>query len=457
LSGSQPKAPGSAGGYLLEPLSNSGPIFSFYGDDFTGSTDALESLSISGVPCVLFLGVPEGRVLASFRHYRAVGPAGESRSQSPEWMSSNLPAAFGWSKDLGAPIVQYKVCSTFDSSPEIGSVGRALEIGQDVFGSRCVPVVVAAPRLKRYVLFGNLFAADGSTIYRIDRHPSMRNHPVTPMRESDLRLHLARQTRQRIALIDILALNSSDADRSYDTILRESPDVVIFDGLDDRSLRESARLIWTGRQTSPLFAVGSSGLTFGLIDYWRSAGALVPEALEHKAAKTDRLIVVSGSCSPVTERQIRWALKCGFAGMRLDVAQLASADGINDARESVPAQALNHLQQGRSVVLYTALGPSDCGRTELREELGTQLGILLRDLLRRSGVKRAVIAGGDTCSHAGKQLGVHALTLQAPLEPGVPLCCAHTEEAALQGLELVFKGGQVGPDQFFETVLRGRR
>jgi uncharacterized protein YgbK (DUF1537 family) len=440
----------------MEPLSNSGPIFSFYGDDFTGSTDALESLSISGIPCVLFLGVPEGRVLASFRHYRAVGLAGESRSQSPDWMSSNLPAAFRWLKELGAPVVQYKVCSTFDSSPEIGSIGRALEIGQEVFGSRCVPVVVAAPRLKRYVLFGNLFAADGSTIYRIDRHPSMRDHPMTPMRESDLRLHLARQTRRKIALADILTLNSPDADRSYNAILRESPDAVIFDGLDDHSLRESARLIWTRRQTLPLFAVGSSGLTFALIDYWRSEGTLVPEALEPRAAKADRLIVVSGSCSPVTERQIRWALRCGFAGMRLDVAQLASADGSQEARESVLAHALGHLQQGRSVVLYTALGPSDCARTELREELGTQLGILLRDLLRRSGVKRAIIAGGDTCSHAGKRLGVSALTVQATTEPGAPLCRAHTEDPALQELELVFKGGQVGQEQFFETVLSGQ-
>ena len=108
----------------------SGRLFSFYGDDFTGSTDALEALAANAVPSVLFLDPPEERMLERFGDCRAIGVAGESRSRSPEWMSENLPEIFRGLRRLGAQLCQYKVCSTFDSSPQFGSIGRALEIGQ---------------------------------------------------------------------------------------------------------------------------------------------------------------------------------------------------------------------------------------------------------------------------------------------------------------------------------------
>src|SRR5207248_3951223 len=102
---------------------------------------------------------------------------------SPEQMEQTLRPAFAALKAIGAPIVHYKVCSTFDSSPQIGSIGRVIDLGMEVFGARFVPVLVGAPLLGRYCVFGNLFARCGaeSKPYRLDRHPSMRWHPVTPM------------------------------------------------------------------------------------------------------------------------------------------------------------------------------------------------------------------------------------------------------------------------------------
>ena len=159
------------------------------------------------------MGIPDDRVLPRFANCRAIGLAGESRSQSPDWMSRELLRAFRWLRSRGAPICQYKVCSTFDSSPEIGSIGRALELGQDVFSSSWVPVVVGAPHLRRYVAFSNLFAAGDGAIHRIDRHPTMHCHPVTPMDESDLRRHLGRQTTRRILALDLEALSAPMAPR----------------------------------------------------------------------------------------------------------------------------------------------------------------------------------------------------------------------------------------------------
>jgi uncharacterized protein YgbK (DUF1537 family) len=437
---------------MMDALPDGGPLFSFYGDDFTGSTDSLEALAINGMESVLFIGTPEEAHLHRFRHCRGIGIAGESRSQTPEWMSCHLPGVFRRLRQFGAPVCQYKVCSTFDSSPETGSIGRALEIGQEVFGTRSVPVGVAAPSLKRYVVFGNLFAAGDGVIHRIDRHPTMRRHPVTPMHEADLRLHLGRQMKGEIALVDLLALAAPDAIARLDAVLSERPAAILFDGLDQNSQREAARLIWSRRSQPQMFMVGSSGLTHAMIDYWRAEGWIAAAPPIAGAGAVERLVVVSGSCSPVTERQIRWAEGHGFDGLRLEL----SRSGDERVRNAVLDRALGSLCAGRSVVLYSALGPADFRPDVGRDELGCYMGVLLRDLLLRSGVRRAVVAGGDTSSHAGRQLGLYALSMSAPLVPGGPLCLGYADDPRLDGLEIVFKGGQVGPDDFFGIVLNGK-
>jgi 3-oxoisoapionate kinase len=418
-------------------------LFSFYGDDFTGSTDALEALAANGVKSALFLEPPNEDRLAAFSDCRAIGIAGESRSRRPEWMSANLPAIFESLKAYGAPICQYKVCSTFDSSPQIGSIGRALEIGRAIFQAPWVPVAVAAPHLMRYVLFGNLFAEGGGQIYRIDRHPTMRHHPVTPMDEGDLRVHLGRQMEGEIGLLNILALKSADPEGALASLVETGPDAVVFDGLDEAMLEVTGRLLWRQRPSAQSLAVGSSGLTHALIRYWRRAGMIPDEFRPATASSVDRLIVVSGSCSPVTEMQIRWALSNGFIGVRVD------------PDERLPGDATAHLAAGRSVVLYTALGPQDCGSAVRGEKLGRYLGEMLRELLRRTDVKRVLIAGGDTSTHAVRQLGVEALTFAAMTTPGAPLCRCHSANLEVDGLEVVLKGGQVGPRDYFDIVRRG--
>ncbi len=423
------------------------PLFSFYGDDFTGSTDALEALAANGVPSVLFPNPPDESMLAAFPDCRAVGIAGESRSRAPEWMSANLPPPiFHRLKAFGAPICQYKICSTFDSSPETGSIGRALEIGREIFRTPWVPIAVAAPHLQRYVVFGNLFAAGAGGIHRIDRHPTMRHHPVTPMDEGDLRRHLARQMEGPIALLDILAMQSSDPEAALSAILQAQPSGVLFDGLDEASLEVAGRLLWTRRPAPQTFAVGSSGLTHALIRYWRKAGIIPADAAPCRADPVDRLLVASGSCSPVTEAQIRRALGNGFEGLRIDPAA-----GVRDA---ILDQAAACFSSGRSVVLYTALGPQECRGSVRGEQLGCYLGDMLRDLLLRTGVRRILIAGGDTSTHAVRQLSIDALTFAALTTPGAPLCHCHSKTAA-NGLEIVLKGGQVGPEDYFERLRGG--
>jgi len=178
-----------------------GPLLAYYGDDFTGSTDAMEAMTAAGVPTVLFLEPPGAELRARFPQARCIGLAGSSRGRSPQWMDAELPKAFSALAALDAPILHYKVCSTFDSAPTTGSIGRAIDLGVRHRPGRWSPTIVGAPRLKRYQVFGNLFAAVDGVGYRLDRHPTMSRHPVTPMGESDLRRHLAAQTARRIELV----------------------------------------------------------------------------------------------------------------------------------------------------------------------------------------------------------------------------------------------------------------
>jgi uncharacterized protein YgbK (DUF1537 family) len=136
----------------------------------------------------------------------------------------------------------------------------------------------------------------------------------------------------------------------------------------------------------------------------------------------------------------------GFATWRLEGAGPWSAQA---------AKALEALRSGRSVVLYTALGPKTQDK-KYGEKFGAALGVLLHGLVLSSGVRRVLVAGGDTATHSVKQLGLDALTFAAPLVAGVPLCRA-SATSQLDGLELALKGGQMGPEDFFANVRDGRR
>jgi 3-oxoisoapionate kinase len=426
-------------------------LYCYYGDDFTGSTDVLEQLSVNGVSSVLFLNTPTPAQLARFSDCQAIGFAGDARSRTPEWMNANLPAIFNRMRELAPGIVQYKVCSTFDSAPHRGSIGRALEIGRKIFGTPTAPIGVGAPHLGRFLVFGHLFAAAGSEVYRIDRHPTMAHHPATPMHEADLRLHLAKQTDLPIGLVDLRAFQAGKVTEAFRLQAAAGAGAVLLDGLDAAMLQQAGEMVWN-LEKQPIFTIGSSGLTAGLIAHWRSTGVLAAEATFAAAIPTDPILIISGSCSAVTAAQILWAKRQGYACVELDAAELAS--GGPQAIEAALQAGLHPLRSGRDTVLYTALG-APSGTTH-GQELGATLGRLLLKLLQQTSVRRVVLCGGDTSSHAVQQLNLTALTFAGPLAPGAPLCRAHAEEVTgLDGLELVLKGGQIGPEDFFGIARRG--
>jgi uncharacterized protein YgbK (DUF1537 family) len=443
-------------------------LLTFYGDDFTGSTDAMEQLTLAGVRTVLFVEPPTPAQLKRFPNLKALGVAGMTRTMAPEVMAKVLCPAFQKLKKLGARHVHYKVCSTFDSSSRIGSIGCALEIGLEIFRAPFVPVLAAAPALGRYTIFGNHFARFGigsdGEIHRLDRHPSIGRHPVTPMMEADLRSHLAKQTKKKIALFDILKIElpESESFAELKKILAQRPDGILFDALDAMHLQRIGKLVDKfASKNRPLFSIGSSGIETALAG--RRDG--LPQRpgnwlLRGPRPQTKQLLIGSGSCSPVTSRQISWALKRGFAEVALDSKKLATRNGDTEVRRAIEL-AIKYLQSDRSVIVHTTRSGADGFiasklKNKTAEVLGTGLGKVLRGALGRTEVRRLCIAGGDTSSFVARALGIEALEMSAPLTPGAPLCKASAAGSPADGREFVFKGGQVGVENYFGILKRGR-
>ena len=134
------------------------PLVAWYADDFTGAAAVMEVLTFAGLPSMLFLEPPTAEQLARYPGLKGVGVASTARTQSAEWMKGELPGIFAQLEALKPALVHYKVCSTLDSSPQVGSIGCAIEIGAVQWAPAAVPVLIAAPKMRRYQSFGHLFA-----------------------------------------------------------------------------------------------------------------------------------------------------------------------------------------------------------------------------------------------------------------------------------------------------------
>lgn len=467
----------------LHPSLRNNPVFlGFYGDDFTGSTDVMEALALNGIPTALFLHPPTPHEIQAFRlkntvsgpetDLAAVGVAGISRSLSPPEMDAELPPIFDQLSQIDSTFFHYKICSTFDSSPQVGSIGHAIDLAYPYFPSDYIPLLVGAPSLNRFCVFGNLYArVDGKT-YRLDRHPTMSRHPVTPMHESDLRRHLGMQTSRPVRLMDLFAL---EADYSVQQsvlkeILTEPGEYLLFDTYRDQHLLAVGRIIWENRKDSRQLLVGSSGTEYALCQYLQQQGLLEQPAPPTSPGKAEPVIVMAGSCSPTTGQQLQWAVQRGFADIRIRSELLVSPDDRAEEMQRVEDLALHSLGKDQPVALYTALGPDDpsiAATHQRKAEAGMEQtptssllagaqGKILKSLLAQSGVSRVVSAGGDTSGYIARELGIYALETLMPIAPGVPLCTAHAREERFDGLQIAMKGGQNGKTDYFESIVYGR-
>jgi uncharacterized protein YgbK (DUF1537 family) len=452
-------------------------LLAYYGDDFTGSTDALEFLTLAGVKTVLFLRKPEQKDLDRFPGIQAIGLAGKSRSMSPLEMEAELFPAFENLKGFEPAHFHYKVCSTFDSAPHIGNIGKAIEIGSEVFNQKTVLVSPSAPHLGRFCIFGNLFARMGTIgngeIYRIDQHPSMSKHPVTPALEGDLTIHLAKQTEKSISLINLITIEKGTKD-VLETVANNKADILFFDGFNLEHLRTIGSVFNQLATEKTLFSVGSSGIEMALGLAWTAEKSIVNKIEFEPSGEVSPLLVLSGSCSPVTSKQIEYALENGFLEIALE-SNVVDIQNQAAIIKRIVSEIIVNFENGKSTILHTSTGSNDpriaetesyfmekgVAINEIQKQCskiyGSVLGQITKEVLKAVKIKRILFAGGDTSSYAASELDILALEMIAPLAPGAPLCRAISDNKWVNGIEMNFKGGQVGTADYFIKVLKGEK
>ncbi|RXT53758.1 hypothetical protein B6S44_15365 [Bosea sp. Tri-44] len=424
-------------------MAGEAPHYGWYGDDFTGATDTLATLAEAGQRALLFLRIPTSQQLASAGPLDAIGIAGATRAMAPDAMARELDEAGRFFAALGVGLLHYKCCSTFDSAPGIGSFGAAARALRPYFPNPLLPVIGGQPNLGRYCLFGNLFAAAGAggTVHRIDRHPTMSAHPVTPMGEADLRRHLAAQGLKRVSLVDYRSYDGDGAGPALATALAEEPEAVLFDVSHPSDLVAIGALLRARMSARPMLAIGASSVAQAFAGFPQAAQPAMPKLARSESG--GNLLALVGSLSPVTRAQVDLAE--GYERIAIDPARLTGEPAYIEA---LRAEALARLAQ-RNVMLITdkpAGAPGETGK------VAAATGALLRDIMNEARIARLVVAGGDTSTLAIRSLDLWGLSYRSPCTPGAPLCSAHSDDPRLDGLDIVLKGGQMGTPDFFNRV-----
>ncbi len=431
--------------------------YAWYGDDFTGASDTLATLAAAGRRALLFLGAPTAAHRAAAGPLDALGIAGIARALAPAAMQAELAPVARCFAELAPTITHYKCCSTFDSATHIGNLAIGAAALRRPDHEAVLTVIGGQPSLGRYCAFGELYATAqaGGDVHRIDRHPTMSRHPVTPMHEADLRRHLGALGLPRVGLVDLRALDAAadDPQRLDATVqqaLADQPEALLFDATHDRHLHTLGRWLWRRTTERPQLLLGASSVAQAALAHWPGPSEAPPAIGSAMAARAPVFLLV-GSLSPVTAAQVQHAAGA-YEVVAIDPARLLND---NAALGALTRECSAALARGRSVLARTTTPAAD-GPAPL--DVARVGGNLLAQVLAQNPqVRRVGVAGGDTSSLALRALGAWALGWSGTLASGVALTRLHADEPALDGLELMLKGGQMGPPDLFLRLLHGTR
>ena len=406
----------------------------FYGDDFTGSVDALLQFARRGWSGRLFVGLPDpGHLERAAAESEVVGIAGIARSLPTEQLEAEIRPVLEALTALDPHVLQYKACSTADSSPTIGSIGRVIELGREILSEQTVPLVFAQPDLGRYTLHGIHFASEGGIVYRLDRQPTMSTHPYTPMTEADLAVHFSHQTDLPIGRIPFTAYDDDLADQ----LRRSDAAAVVLDAAIDEHLELVGRAL--DRLDGPVFAVGSGGLSLAIA----AGGGGDPTPLPTRTDASGPVLALSGSRSPQTRRQMDAAAAADWFVQPLELDASRAASQLD--------WVLSALRAGRSVGL-TSDPETAAAEGPVREAIAQAAAVIAAGAAAAGATRRLIVCGGDTSSRVTGLLGVESLSIAANPWENVVLLRAHAPATAVDGVELLLKGGQVGGDDLFVRV-----
>jgi uncharacterized protein YgbK (DUF1537 family) len=423
------------------------PLLGCIADDFTGATDLANMLVRGGMRTVQTIGVPgaDTRIEAD-----ALVVALKSRTIDAADAVAQSLAALEWLRAQGCRQFFFKYCSTFDSTDK-GNIGPVTDALLDALspkgGASFAIACPAFPENGRTIYRGHLFVGDV-----LLNESGMEHHPLTPMTDANLVRVLQRQTRSRVGLVryDAVAQGAQAVRASIDALRNDGVRMAIADAVSD------ADLYTLGEACADLpLITGGSGVALGLPANFRRAGLLADAADAGELPRFDGAsAVLAGSASKATNAQVA-AWRETRPAFRID--PLAAARG-EPVVEHALAFAREHMNaaQPQPVLIYATASPDEVKATQ--RELGVaQAGELVERTLasiarglRELGVRKFVVAGGETSGAVVQALGVEMLRIGKQIDPGVPA----TATIGAEPLALALKSGNFGAVDFFAKALR---
>jgi 3-dehydrotetronate 4-kinase len=400
-------------------------ILGVIADDVTGATDVASVLIRAGCRVVQTFGIP-GSVPPETD---AIVVSTKIRMAPVEEALATVDAALDFLRGQGADQIFYKYCSTFDSTAR-GNIGPVIDHLLARLGADATVACPSYPALARTVYQGHLFVGD-----RLLSESSMRDHPLTPMRDSDLVRVLGVQGRATVGLAP-LSVVTAGAGALRDHIAALGRQVAIVDAIDDDHVATIARAC----ATMPLVTGGAAlGGALGAV---RIGGAGMAAPARQDVAGP--AVMLSGSCSAMTLAQV--AHMAGQVPMRAIDPLAADGDAIVD-------WALDQAARG-DVLIYSSADPQAVGQAQAalgREEAAARIEALFARLaarLAQAGVRRFIVAGGETSGAVTRALGVRMMSFGPEIAPGVPV--TYTQEP--RGYALALKSGNFGEPDFFQRA-----
>ena len=405
-------------------------------DDFTGATDLAGTLVRAGMRSVQMIGVPAGPAEAVDAEAMVIAlksrtiPAAEAVAQSL--------AALDWLKAAGCRQFFFKYCSTFDST-DAGNIGPVAEALLEALGTDFTIACPAFPKNQRTVFKGHLFVG------AVPLHESgMQDHPLTPMTDANLVRVLARQSKSEVGLVlfDRVRAGAEAIAADFAALRGRGVRLAIVDALDEDDLMK----IGAACAELPLIT-GGSGVAIGLPENFRTAGLLGdPAAAGALPPIEGARAILSGSCSRATREQVRRAAECG-PSFRIDPLALGAGEDLAAAALDWATPRLG----AAPVLIYATAEPEAVKRAQ--DELGAaRAGALVEEALARiaeglvaAGVRRLIVAGGETAGAVVGRLGVTGLRIGPEIDPGVPWTMTLNDPP----LALALKSGNFGAPDFF--------
>ncbi len=416
------------------------PLLGCIADDFTGATDLANNLVRAGLRTVQTIGLPEPGAAAI--EADALVVALKSRTVPADLAVAQSLAALRWLQAQGVQQVYFKYCSTFDSTPA-GNIGPVTDALLDALHGEGQGFTIACPAFpvnQRTVFKGHLFVGD----VLLSDSP-MRHHPLTPMHDANLVRVLQAQTRRRVGLVaqDVVAAGPAAIGARFAALQAQGVGVAVVDAVSDADLLH----IGAALKGLPLVTAGS-GIAIGLPQNW-GRGSDVASTASSLPDFEGLGAVLSGSCSAATNGQVAAFKAAGRPAFAVD--PLAIAQGQDVAAQAL-AWAAPLLASGPVLVHATA---EPAVVQAVQAQLGAEragalvegvLAQVARGLVQR-GVRRLVVAGGETSGAVVQALGVRQLAIGPQIDPGVPWTWAPTDLGV--PVHLALKSGNFGSADFF--------